>query len=59
MLRFAIRRGTADPTRLLFELYVQNSNAGKPKPVTLAAECGPLDFDDPLPAITIMLPDED
>lgn len=59
MLRYAIKRGTADPARLTFELYVQNSNAGKPELVTLAAECGPLDFDDPRPAITIMLLDED
>lgn len=27
--------------------------------VTLKAEIGPLDIDDPMPAITIMLPDED
>jgi hypothetical protein len=59
MLRYAIRRGPADMARLPFELYVRNSNEKSPELVQLVAECGPLDFDDPRPAITIMLPDED
>jgi hypothetical protein len=59
MLRYAIRRGSADMARLPFELYVRNSNEESPELVQLMAECAPLDFDDPRPAITIMLPDED
>jgi len=27
--------------------------------VKLIAQCGPLDMDDPQPAITVMMPDED
>lgn len=43
--------------RLLFALYVRNSNRS-PKLARLIAACGPLDMDDPQPAITVMLPDE-
>src|ERR1039457_6071266 len=59
MLFCAIRRKLAETSRILFQLYVRNSNEGEAPMVTLAAVCGPLDFDDPQPAITIMLPDED
>ena len=59
MTRYAIRRARADASRLPVELYVRNTNEESPELVTLVAECGPLDFDDPRPAITIMLPDED
>ena len=44
--------------RLMFSLYVRNDN-DRPRLVNLRAECGPLDIDDPQPAITVMLPDED
>jgi hypothetical protein len=30
-----------------------------PRPVKLIAICGPFDIDDPQPAITVMMPDED
>lgn len=55
MLRMAIGRGGEI---LKFKLYVRNSNA-RPRLVELKAMCGPLDIDNPEPAITIMLPDED
>ncbi len=58
MLRFAILRGPDHPDRLTFALCVRNDNR-KPKLVKLVATCGPLDLDDPQPAITVMLPDED
>ena len=59
MLAWAIRRTAGTSGRLPFQLYVQNSKDVEPALVTLCAVCGPLDFDDPQPAITIMLPDED
>ena len=64
MLRFAILRahgrtvGGAPCTRLPVALYVRNDNH-RAKLVKLVAQCGPLDLDDPSPAITVMLPDED
>lgn len=58
MLRHGIKTAPADMVRLPFELYVKNSEQNAPQLVTLIAECGPIDFDDPRPAITIMLPDE-
>lgn len=59
MLRFAIRRAAAQGvTRLPFALYVRNDNRC-PKLVKLVATCGALDVDDPQPAITVMMPDED
>ena len=57
MLRFAIRKAAAGQDRLPFALYVRNDNRA-PRLVKLIASCGPLDMDDPQPAITIML-DED
>jgi hypothetical protein len=45
-------------TRLPFALYVRNDNR-RPRLVKLIATCGPLDMDDPQPAITVMMPDED
>jgi hypothetical protein len=57
MLRFAIQK-SANTTRLPFALYVRNDN-GPARLVKLVATCGPLDIDDPQPAITVMLPDED
>ncbi len=58
MLRFAIRQSRAGAERLPFALYVRNDNH-RAKLVKLVATCGPLDIDDPQPAITIMMPDED
>jgi len=58
MLRFAIRGSRANVDRLAVALYVRNDNRA-PKLVKLIATCGALDMDDPSPAITVMLPDED
>lgn len=58
MLRFAIQRSRAGVDRMHFALYVRNDNRA-PKLVKLIATCGPLDIDDPHPAITVMMPDED
>ena len=59
MLRFAILRARAGVQRIPVALYVRNSNTERPRLVKLIATCGPLDIDDPHPAITVMLPDED
>ena len=59
MLACAIRREDADSSAFHFQLYVRNSNESEAELVTLLAVCGPRDFDDPRPAITIMLPGED
>jgi hypothetical protein len=58
MLRFAIRKAAQGQSRLPFALYVRNDNRA-PRLVKLIAMCGALDMDDPQPAITVMLPDED
>src|SRR5208282_6462163 len=58
MLRFAIRKAAQGHNRLPFALYVRNDNRA-PRLVKLIATCGALDLDDPQPAITVMLPDED
>ena len=58
MLRFAIRKAAQGQDRLPFALYVRNDNRA-PRLVKLIATCGALDMDDPQPAITVMLPDED
>ena len=58
MLRFAIQRTSRGVQRLPFALYVRNDNH-RAKLVKLIATAGPLDIDDPQPAITLMLPDED
>jgi len=58
MLRFAIRKAQRSQTRLPVALYVRNDNR-RARLIKLIATCGPLDIDDPAPAITIMLPDED
>ena len=58
MLRCAARR-TNGP-QMTFRLHVRNDNRDRMPPlVTLKAVCGPLDIDNPEPAITVMLPDED
>ena len=48
----------ATATACPFALYVRNDNH-RAKLVKLIAQCGPLDLDDPQPAITVMMPDED
>ena len=64
MLRFAILRSKGGagspsaPSRLPVALYVRNDNH-RARLIKLIATCGPLDLDDPQPAITVMLPDED
>jgi hypothetical protein len=58
MTRFAILRARPGVDRVPVALYVRNDNRGK-KLVKLIATCGPLDIDDPSPAITVMMPDED
>jgi hypothetical protein len=57
MLRHAIGQSNGG-NHLPFALYVRNDNH-RAKLVKLVAECGPLDMDDPQPAITVMLPGED
>jgi len=59
MLRFAILRARAGAQRIPVALYVRQSNHQRPQLIKLIATCGPLDLDDPQPAITMMLPDED
>lgn len=56
MLRCALPKQSG--SHLEFQLYVRNDNR-KPKLVTLIAQCGAKDIDDPSPAITVMLPGED
>ena len=58
MLRFAIMRSRNGCQRLPVALYVRNDNR-RATLIKLIATCGALDIDDPQPAITVMLPDED
>src|SRR5215475_14322067 len=58
MTRFAVSKSQAGQTRLPVALYVRNDNQ-RARLIKLIATCGPLDIDDPQPAITIMMPDED
>src|ERR1051325_2298648 len=58
MTRFAIIRARPGVDRLPVALYVRNDNRAA-RLVKLIATCGPLDIDDPSPAITVMMPDED
>jgi len=57
LLRHAIRTTQPGQARLPFALYVRNGNR-RPRLVKLIATCGALDVDDPRPAITVMMPDE-
>ena len=64
MLRFAILRARRDVggqcgSHIPVALYVRNSDTERARLVKLIAAVGPLDIDDPQPAITVMLPDED
>lgn len=58
MMRFGIKSSRTDTDRIPFSLYVRNDNR-RPKRVHLIAVCGATDIDDPQPAITVMMPDED
>ena len=58
MLRFAIIRARPGVQRIPVALYVRNDNH-RAKLIKLIATCGPRDIDDPQPAITVMMPDED
>ena len=58
MLRFGIIRARPGVQRIPVAFYVRNDNR-TPRLVKLIATCGPLDIDDPQPAITITMPDED
>ena len=58
MLRFAFKRFCNEGDRIAYQLYVRNDNR-RPRLVNLVASCGALDMDDPQPAITAMLSDED
>ena len=58
MLRFAILRSRPGADRLPVALYVRNDNR-RATLIKLVATCGALDIDDPQPAITVMMPDED
>ena len=58
MLRFGILRSRPGCDRIPVALYVRNDNQ-RSRLIKLIATCGPLDIDDPQPAITVMMPDED
>ena len=59
MLRLAITRAQAGAVRIPVALYVRNSNSHRARLTKLVAVAGPVDIDDPAPAITVMLPEED
>ena len=58
MTRFAIIRAKPGVDRIPVALYVRNDDH-RSRLVKLVATFGPPDLDDPQPAITIMMPDED
>jgi hypothetical protein len=58
MTRFAIMRARPGVDRIPVAFYVRNDNRAA-RLVKLIATCGALDIDDPQPAITLMMPDED
>ncbi len=58
MLRYAIQQSREGADRIGVPLYVRNDNI-RARQVKLIAVCSALDIDDPQPAITVMLPDED
>jgi len=59
MLRFAIIRSQPGTSRLTVALYVRNSDKHPARLTKLIATAGAVDIDDPAPAITVLLPDED
>jgi hypothetical protein len=58
MTRFGIIRARPGVDRIPVAMYVRNDNT-RAKLVKLIATCSALDIDDPQPAITVMMPDED
>ena len=58
MTRFAIIRARPGVDRIPVAFYVRNDNRAA-RLVKLIATCSALDIDDPQPAITLMMPDED
>jgi hypothetical protein len=58
MTRFGIIRARPGCDRIPVAFYVRNDNRAA-RLVKLIATCGALDIDDPQPAITVMMPDED
>ena len=58
MTRFAIIRSRPGTSRLTVALYVRNDNH-RPRLTKLLATAGAMDIDNPAPAITIMLPEEE
>jgi hypothetical protein len=59
MTRFAIIRSHGHTDRCPVALYVKNADNRPARLVKLVATCGPLDMNDPQPAVTVMMPDED
>src|SRR3974390_1310327 len=59
MLRFAIIRAKPGTSRLPVALYIRNSDNWPARLTKLIPTAGAVDIDDPAPAITVMLPDED
>lgn len=59
MLRFAVKKALPGRPRIPVALYVRNTEQGPARLVKLIAVAGARDIDDPAPAITVMLPDED
>ena len=72
LFMFSIKARKADSAELMFQFVCQLPDNGdwtryekvcegnrQLREVTLKAVIGPLDIDDPSPAITIMFPDED
>jgi hypothetical protein len=59
MLRFAITKTHSAEHYVAVALYVRNSDKEPARLIKLHATCGPLDIDDPQPAITVMIPGED
>ena len=58
MLRFGILRSRPGSDRIPVAFYVRNDNRAA-RLVKLIVTCGARDIDDPQPAITVMMPDED
>ena len=58
MLRFGIIRSRPGVDQIPVAFCVRNDNRAA-RLVKLIATCGALDIDDPQPAITLMMPDED
>lgn len=57
MTAAAMRRAKSGTDRITVQLYVRNDNR-RPRPVQLVAVLSALDIDDPQPALTIQLPEE-